>query len=100
VDTPYAKLKAFQEALVQQGVLTPREFETRLLSHLRGLCGADISPETHLFSSGLINSLKFIELMVFVETTLGIRVPNSRLSAEFFQTPRVIVDTFCAGKPC
>jgi acyl carrier protein len=73
------------------------DFLPRLLDRLRALCEVEVDPDTALFESGLLNSMKFIELMAFVETTLGAPVPTNRLSAEYFSTPRTIAVTFCTG---
>lgn len=74
------------------------EFQQRLLDRLCVLCRSEVDPDTDLFKTRLLNSMKFIELMAFVETTLAIKVPTSQLSAEHFKTARTIVQTFCGGE--
>jgi acyl carrier protein len=69
-------------------------FEGLLLERLSSLCGTSIEPDTQLFAAGHLNSLRFVALLAFLETTLGRQVPTSRLSAEYFQTPRVITTEF------
>jgi acyl carrier protein len=86
--------------LLTSKAMQSTEFQSRLLTHLRVLCNVDVDLDAELFSTGLVNSMKFIELMAFVETALGIEVPNNRLSAEFFKTPRVIVNTFSKDGVC
>jgi acyl carrier protein len=78
-----------------QLIMDPSQFETLLIARLTRICGAEVASDTQLFTGGYLNSLRFVEVLAFVETTLGIQVPTSRLSAEHFQTPHVIVSEFC-----
>jgi acyl carrier protein len=73
-------------------------FQTQLLAYLSGLCAVEVKPDTELFSTGLLNSMKFIQVLSFVQKTLEMEVPNNRLSAEFFNTPDKITTTFCTPK--
>ncbi len=75
-------------------------FEERLLAFIRELCAqngitADIGRDTPLFESRLINSMRIIDLMGFIESELSLEVPEDKLTMNFFRTPRVIADTFC-----
>jgi acyl carrier protein len=71
------------------------QFEALLIARLARICAAEVGPDTPLFEGGYLNSLRFVEVLAFVETTLGIQVPTNRLSAEHFQTPRMIATEFC-----
>lgn len=76
------------------------QFEERLLTFIRKLCvengiTADIGRDTALFENRLINSMRIIDLMGFIESELSIEVPEDKLTMNFFRTPRVISDTFC-----
>jgi acyl carrier protein len=71
------------------------QFEGLLLERLSSLCGATIEPDTPLFAGGHLNSLRFVALLAFLESTLGRQVPTARLSAEYFQTPRMIITELC-----
>ena len=76
------------------------QFEERLLVFIRKLCvenniTADIGRDTALFENRLINSMRIIDLMGFIERELSMEVPEDRLTMNFFRTPRTIVGTFC-----
>jgi acyl carrier protein len=76
------------------------QFEERLLTFIRKLCvengiAADIGRDTALFENRLINSMRIIDLMGFIESELSIEVPEDKLTMNFFRTPRIIADTFC-----
>jgi acyl carrier protein len=74
-------------------------FEQRILEFLTALCrrktpGVTIEPDTHLFETKLIDSVLFLEVMMFLEAELGVEVPERKLSAQFFLTPRIITEHF------
>ena len=76
------------------------QFEERLLIFIRKLCvenniTADIGRDTALFENRLINSMRIIDLMGFIESELSIEVPEDKLTMNFFSSPRIIADTFC-----
>jgi acyl carrier protein len=76
------------------------QFEERLLTFIRKLCvengiTADIGRDTALFENRLINSMRIIDLMGFIESELSMEVPEDKLTMNFFRTPRTIVETFC-----
>ncbi|NPV56910.1 MAG: acyl carrier protein [Anaerolineae bacterium] len=45
-----------------------------------------IQPEEALISSGLIDSFHLVDLALFVEDTWGVRIDDSELNAETFDT--------------
>jgi len=45
-----------------------------------------ILPDEAIISSGLINSFSLIDLSLFVENTFGVRIDDTELSAETFDT--------------
>ena len=76
------------------------QFEERLLVFIRKLCvengiTADIGRDTALFENRLINSMRIIDLMGFIESELSIEVPEDKLTMNYFRTPRTIAETFC-----
>lgn len=76
------------------------QFEERLLEFIRELCAengitADIGRDTVLFENRLINSMRIIDLMGFIESELSIEVPEDKLTMNYFRTPRIIAETFC-----
>ncbi len=75
------------------------QFEERLLEFIRELCAengitADIGRDTVLFENRLINSMRIIDLMGFIESELSIEVPEDKLTMNYFRTPRIIAETF------
>ncbi len=79
-----------------------RDFEDKLLRYIGQLCEADgtpaqVTPDTPLFESGLIDSLRAVELMAFVESELGITIPDHKLSMEYFRCPADITREFAGG---
>jgi acyl carrier protein len=82
--------------------VTAQTFVDKLTSFLTSLCSGrgvrvEIKPDTRLFSGRLLDSLSFIELLSFVERSLGMSVPDSKLSMQYFETPRTIAATFFGG---
>lgn len=80
--------------------MTAHEFEQQLLDFIREMCRkngirAEITPDTLLFADRLLNSMRIIDLMAFVEEELGIVIPDAKLSMQYFRTPRTIAATFC-----
>lgn len=74
-------------------------FDQRLIQFIGELCqktGTDISVglDTKLFENKLINSIRILDIMAFVETELEISIDDDKMSMEYFQTPRKIVETF------
>jgi acyl carrier protein len=56
------------------------------LSHELGLSPAEIADDTELFSSGLLDSLRVIDLIEFVERLSGARLPAAALRLEHFDS--------------
>ncbi len=50
-----------------------------------------IKPDEKLISSGLIDSFHLVDLGLFVEDTFGVRIDDSELSAETFDTVAQLV---------
>jgi len=46
----------------------------------------EIEPEEKLISSGLIDSFSLMDLALFVEDTYGVRIEDTELNAETFDT--------------
>lgn len=53
-----------------------------------------INERTLLFEEGLINSMKIIELIAYIEKALGIEVKDDKMSMEFFGSVEKIANTF------
>jgi acyl carrier protein len=46
----------------------------------------DLAPDEPLISSGLIDSFSLMDLALFVEDTFGVRIEDTELNAETFDT--------------
>jgi hypothetical protein len=78
-------------------------FSQQLLRFIRVLLPADadaardVGLDTYLFADGLINSMRILDLVAFVESTLEIQVRVADVTMEHFRTPRTIARYF-AGR--
>ena len=48
--------------------------------------GRQIAPDAALISSGLIDSFSLVDLALFVEDTFGVRIDDTELNAQTFDT--------------
>jgi acyl carrier protein len=53
-----------------------------------------VDPETALFEDRVINSLRILDLIAFVEEATGSRIPDAAVRLENFRTVRAIVEAF------
>jgi acyl carrier protein len=51
-----------------------------------------IMPEEALISSGLIDSFSLVDLALFIEDSFGVRIDDSELSADVFDSLNQLVD--------
>jgi acyl carrier protein len=75
------------------------EFKIKLISFIQSICdasrpGVRVTEQTTLFEDRLINSIRIIDIMSFIERELNISIPEEKLSMEFFKTPQVIAHSF------
>ena len=56
--------------------------------------GAEISAETPLFATRLLDSLKVLELIAFTEQEIGRAIPDSHIRMDNFQTVARIAAVF------
>lgn len=52
----------------------------------------DITPETKLISSGLIDSFSLVSLQTYIEKEFGKRIPSPLITAESFDTVNQMVE--------
>jgi acyl carrier protein len=73
-------------------------FEARLLQFVRrellGEHGGAIDEETYLFDDGLVDSLKILQLIAFVELETGRTIPDRDVVMANFRTVRTIAQQF------
>ena len=80
-------------------MLTAHELEQRLLSFTRAkladrLIAPSITAETRLFEDQVIDSLKILELIAFVQTVLGRKSPESQIVLANFRSIATIARVF------
>ncbi len=54
--------------------------------------GRTIAPDAALISSGLIDSFSLVDLALFVEDTFGVRVEDTELNAQTFDSLRQLAE--------
>ena len=59
--------------------------------------GVTIDADTPLFASGLIDSIRVLQLIAWTEHALGIHIPDLRIRMDHFRTVRHIADAFAAA---
>ena len=75
-----------------------KRLESRLLDFIRGELlrnrGATIDVDSYLFDDGLIDSLKILQLIAFVEIETGRSIPDAEVVMEHFRSVRTIARRF------
>lgn len=56
--------------------------------------GVRITPATPLFADGLINSIRILEIIAWVEVAIGRRIPDVQIRMDNFRTVHRIADVF------
>ena len=59
--------------------------------------GVTIDADTPLFASGLIDSIRVLQLIAWTEHALGMRIPDARIRMDHFRTVRHIADAFAGA---
>ncbi len=62
--------------------------ETYISSKILKQAGRSIAPEAPLISSGMIDSFHLVDLALFVEDTFGVRIEDTELNAQTFDSLR------------
>ena len=78
---------------------------TRFMAALAGYIQHELAPDartavdadTPLFEGGLIDSLKILHLIAFVENATGQSIPEQQIVMKHFRTVRAIAETFIDG---
>ena len=78
--------------------MNKNEFSHNLLTFIRSSLLKDykkkINKRTLLFQDGLINSMKIIELIAYIEKALNIEIKEDKISMEYFGSVEKIANTF------
>ena len=85
-------------------MLTERELERRLLDYTRTKLvtpqtQTSVTADTRLFEERVIDSLRILELIAFLEAQLGRKVPDAQVVLANFRTIRVMANVFAGGTP-
>ncbi len=56
--------------------------------------GVRITPATPLFADGLINSIRILEIIAWVEVAVDRRIPDVQIRMDNFRTVQRIADVF------
>jgi acyl carrier protein len=81
-------------------VARPAEFAIAMLAWLEdGIVppGSSLTVDTPLFESGLINSLRILQLIAWTERAIGRRIQDEEIVMENFGSVARIAQTFAGG---
>ena len=86
------------------GRLGRGDFERRLTDFVNGTLlksgrAPAVDAETLLFESGTIDSLRILDLIAFIEKTLGAKIPDRAIRLQNFRSIRVIARFFLPEEP-
>ncbi|HUF28042.1 MAG TPA: hypothetical protein VMM18_13795 [Gemmatimonadaceae bacterium] len=59
--------------------------------------GVTVAAGTPLFSGGLIDSIRILELIAWTESAIGREIPDEWIRMDYFGTPGTIADVFHAA---
>lgn len=60
--------------------------------------GRQISPDEAIITSGLLSSLHLVDIALFVEDAFGVRLDDTELGSEFFDTLRQLTVIIAARR--
>lgn len=94
---PAAK-PAPKEAAKPKPTLDPKKFEAGLVEFINAKLVPEgkgvVKAESQLFEEGLINSIKILDLMAYIEKQIGSKIPDKLVVMKNFRSPRAITTTF------
>ena len=70
------------------------DVEQSILDHIRGVAAAsnvNVDRDTGLLETGLLDSINLVGLIQFLEERFSIRIPDSDIGADLFQSPATLV---------
>jgi|KBSMisStaDraftv2_1062788.scaffolds.fasta_scaffold576217_2 D-alanine--poly(phosphoribitol) ligase subunit 2 len=70
------------------------DVEQSILDHIRGVAAAsnvNVERDTGLLETGLLDSINLVGLIQFLEERFAIRIPDSDIGADLFQSPATLV---------
>ena len=70
------------------------DVEQSILEHIRGVASASqvtIDRDTGLLETGLLDSINLVGLIQFLEERFAIRIPDSDIGADLFESPSTLI---------
>lgn len=78
------------ESLMSDNVIS--KLSSFIASEILKQPGRELAPDSPLISSGLIDSFSLMDIALFVEDTFGVRIEDTELNAETFDTIQELAD--------
>src|SRR5262249_22740068 len=101
-DRPLVPGRAMGRCRAEMARVTPAELQRSLVTFVTELAAGKarrvVRADTPLFTTGLLDSLKILDLICFVESTPAIRMPDRRVTLGNFESIRAISDAFCKSQ--
>ncbi len=69
--------------------------EQSIMAHISQVAAGSpvtVTKETGLLDSGLLDSINLVGLIQFIEEKFSIRIPDSDIGAELFESPATLID--------
>ena len=79
------------------GNASSQQFQRDLACFVQALApehAAQIRSTTRLFESGIVDSYKVLELISYLETALGFRIPDENITLDNFRSIRAMTNAF------
>ena len=79
------------------GKASSQQFQRDLAGFVQALApeyAAQIRSTTRLFESGIVDSYKVLELILYLETALRIRIPDENVTLDNFRSIRAMTNAF------
>lgn len=70
------------------------DIEQSILDHIRGVAAASqvkVERDTGLLETGLLDSINLVGLIQFLEERFAIRIPDSDIGADLFESPATLI---------
>lgn len=69
--------------------------EQSIMAHISQVAAGSpvtVTKDTGLLDSGLLDSINLVGLIQFIEEKFSIRIPDSDIGAELFESPATLID--------
>ena len=62
------------------------DFKSHLVRHIKDRHAVDVAEDESLFEHGYLDSMSLLELLGYIEESAGVRVPDSEIVPDNFET--------------